>query len=99
MICAPNGVSDSLANLKNCFPNGQNDRLANLKHCFPYGIPMMVMHHIIPDKIQDKPLNSPPNSNHSMFPKVLTSFVPFIFDAYASLTNGKPGSFISDFKA
>ena len=71
MICAPNGVSDSLANLKNCFPNGQNDRLANLKHCFPYGIPIMVMHHSTPEKIQDKPLSKPPNISHNMFPNVL----------------------------
>ena len=136
IICAPNGISDSFANFKNCFPkgipiivmykiqpiarwpraihnpkkinhiilaivdtapppyitsfpNGQNDRLANLKHCFPYGIPMMVMHHSIPDKIQDKPLSSPPNNSHSMFPKVPILYVPLLFDTYASLTNDK----------
>lgn len=55
MICAPNGVSDSFANLKNCFPNG---------------IPMMVMHHSTPEKTQDKPLRNPPNISYRMFPNV-----------------------------
>ena len=36
------------------FPNGANDIDANLKHCFPYGIPMIVIHHIIPDKIHER---------------------------------------------
>ena len=38
-IVAPKGISESLANLKNCLPNGKNASPANPKHCTPIGIP------------------------------------------------------------
>ena len=35
------------------FPNGQNARVANLKHCRPTGIPIIVIHHMHPAKIEE----------------------------------------------
>jgi len=46
-----------------------NAKLANLKHCKPYGIPIIVIHHKIPESSQPRPLINPPNINHNMFPK------------------------------
>ena len=68
---APNGMKESLAILKNCFPNGQNAKVANLKHCRPTGIPIIVIHHMHPAKIQASPPISPPNINQRILPIVL----------------------------
>jgi hypothetical protein len=51
------------------FLKGKNDTDANLKHCLPIGIPMIVRHQMIPDRIQAMPLKKPPKTNHRMFPK------------------------------
>mgnify|MGYP001851251546 CR=1 FL=1 len=37
----------------------------------------MVMHQIIPDNIQESPLNRPPKINHNTFPKKLITQSPF----------------------
>ena len=58
----------------------------------------MVMHHSMPDKIHDKPLSSPPNINHSMFPNKLISYDPLLSDTSASLTNDKPDPLNADNK-
>ncbi len=50
-------------------PKGQKDSVASLKHCRPIGMPIIVMHQSMPAKIQDRPLISPPNTNHNIFPK------------------------------
>ena len=57
-------------------PKGQKDNLANLKHCKPNGIPMMVMHHMIPRKKYIKPVHKPVNKSHKMFP---INFIPYSF--------------------
>ena len=52
-------------------PKGHRDSDANLKHCSPYGMPIMVMHQISPEKHQQIALRSPPKISHNMLPMVL----------------------------
>lgn len=70
MICAPKGIKETLANLKNCIPKG---------------IPIMVIHHKIPNR-QDVTPNSQPNNNiQIMFSKKL----PAPFEKITSLPKGQ----------
>lgn len=51
------------------FPNGKKAREANLKHCLPIGKPIIVIHHITPEKNQQIPCHNPPHKNQIIFPR------------------------------
>lgn len=62
------------------FLNGKKLIDANLKHCSPHGIPIIVMHQIIPAKNQLKPHIRPPNKNQIILPIVrIALFLSFSF--------------------
>ena len=44
-------------------------REANLKHCLPIGKPIIVIHHITPEKNQQIPCHNPPHKNQIIFPR------------------------------
>ena len=50
-------------------PNGKKQDDAILKHWHPIGIPIIVIHHSIPHKLQQSPCHNPPNKNHIKFPR------------------------------
>lgn len=51
------------------FPNGVNARAAILKCCLPNGIPIIVMHSIIPKSRCVTQVQNPPSRSHNMFIK------------------------------
>ncbi len=60
-------------------PNGKKARPANLKHCKPTGIPIIVIHHMMPAINQPIPIKKPPKTNQSKLPKQPKIIPPFFF--------------------
>ena len=77
------------------FPNGKSDSFAILKHCLPNGIPIMVMHQIMPRKNQDNAEKKPVNKNQRLLPivfikislNVLTIVVNFMLSYFFIFVN------------
>lgn len=54
-------------------PNGQMTKEANLKHCIPTGIAIIVQQQSTPLTAHKIDRNSPPKTNHKIFPSALTA--------------------------